>query len=266
MGIEIEKGEKSMKGTVITLAIGVLLWSLPDGASAHFGMVIPSDSMVMQGEKRVIRVVTSFSHPMEMMGMDLLKPVRFGVLSRGRKINLRGDLEETTVMNRKAWLIDYKIELPGVYQFFMEPSPYWEAAEEGYIVHYTKTIVSAFGAEKGWDEPVGMKTEIIPLTRPFGLYKGNVFQGIVLLNGDPMPYSEVEVAFYNRDRNTQALNEYFVTQVVRADANGVFTYGVPWAGWWGFAALNRSDHQIKYRGVEKDVELGAVIWVEFKAW
>jgi hypothetical protein len=29
-----------------------------------------------------------------------------------------------------------------------------------------------------------------------------------------------------------------ITQVVKADANGVFTYGVPFAGWWGFAALN----------------------------
>jgi cobalt/nickel transport protein len=104
------------------------------------------------------------------------------------------------------------------------------------------------------------------LTRPFGLYKGNVFQGIVMLNGDPMPYSEVEVAFYNRDRKAEAPNEYFVTQVIRADSNGVFTYGVPWAGWWGFAALNQSDHKIKYKGVEKDMELGAVIWVEFKEW
>lgn len=266
MGIEIEKGEESMKRTVINLAVGVFLWSLPCSVSAHFGMVIPSDSMVMQGEKRVIRVVTSFSHPMTMMGMDLVKPFRFGVLCRGKKMNLQSDLEETTVMDKKAWFIDYKIQLPGVYQFFMEPSPYWEPAEDGYIVHYTKTIVSAFGIEMGWEEPVGMKTEIIPLTRPFGLYKGNVFQGIVILNGDPVPYSDVEVSFYNRDRKAEAPNEYFVTQVIRADSNGVFTYGVPWAGWWGFAALNQSDHKIKYKGVEKDVELGAVIWVEFKEW
>jgi nickel transport protein len=266
MGIETEKGERTMKRAFIFLTVGLLLWPLQGPVSAHFGMVIPSESMVMQGEKRVLRVVTSFSHPMKMMGMDLVKPVRFGVVTRGKKINLRDDLEETTVMGRKAWLIDYKIELPGVYQFFMEPSPYWEPAEEGYIIHYTKTIVSAFGAEKGWDDPVGMKTEIIPLTRPFGLYSGNVFQGIVILNGKPVPYSEVEVEFYNQERRAEAPNEYFVTQVIKADSNGVFTYGVPKAGWWGFAALNRSEHKIKYQGVEKNVELGAVLWVEFKEW
>ena len=255
-----------MKKIFITLSVALLLWSIQGYASAHFGMVIPSDSMVTQGEKRVLRVVASFSHPMEMMGMDLVKPVRFGVLTRGKNINLRNGLEETTLMGRKAWQIDYKIELPGVYQFFMEPSPYWESSEESYIVHYTKTIISAFGAENGWDNPTGMKTEIIPLTRPFGLYAGNVFQGIVILNGKPVPYSKIEVAYYNRDRKSEALNGYFVSQVIKADSNGVFTYGVPKAGWWGFSALNQSDHKIKYQGVDKNVELGAVIWVEFKVW
>lgn len=57
----------------------------------------------------------------------------------------------------------------------MEPKPYFEPAEDCYIIHYTKTVVSAFGLE-GWDRELGLKTEIVPLTRPFGLYAGNVFQ------------------------------------------------------------------------------------------
>lgn len=255
-----------MKKTVIALMLGLPLWAPQGPVFAHFGMLIPSDSMVMQGENRVIRIVGSFSHPMKMMGMDIAKPVRFGVMTRGEKINLLADLKETTVMGRKAWLDDFKIWRPGVYQFFMEPSPYWEPAEEGYIVHHTKTIISAFGVESGWDQPMGVKTEIIPLTRPFGLYVGNVFQGIVILDGKPVPYSEVEVEYYNREQRTGPPNDYFVTQVIKADSNGVFTYGVPRAGWWGFAALNQSDQKIKRQSVEKDVELGAVIWVEFHDW
>jgi cobalt/nickel transport protein len=31
----------------------------------------------------------------------------------------------------------------------------------------------------------------------------------------------------------------------------------------GFAALNPSDKKMNYNGKEKDVELGAVIWVQF---
>ena len=57
-----------------------------------------------------------------------------------------------------------------------------------------------------------------------------------------------------------------ITQVVKADVNGVFTYTPPRAVWWGFAALNTATEKINYEGTEKDVELGAVIWLEFVDW
>ncbi|MBW2112900.1 MAG: DUF4198 domain-containing protein, partial [Deltaproteobacteria bacterium] len=117
-----------------------------------------------------------------------------------------------------------------------------------------------------WDREIGLKTEIVPLARPFGLYAGNVFQGIVKVNGRPVPFAEVEVEYYNRDRKVEAPTDYMVTQTIKADRNGVFTFGVPTAGWWGFAALNTSDEKMKLKGEEKDVELGAVIWVRFHGW
>ena len=49
----------------------------------------------------------------------------------------------------------------------------------------------------------------------------------------------------------------------KADENGVFTFAVPVSGWWGFAALTQADFHISYEGDNKDVELGAVIWVYF---
>jgi cobalt/nickel transport protein len=57
-----------------------------------------------------------------------------------------------------------------------------------------------------------------------------------------------------------------VTQLVKAVSNGVFSYAVPSDGWWGFAALNSSDKKLVHNGEEKDIELGAVLWVEFHKW
>jgi len=112
-----------------------------------------------------------------------------------------------------------------------------------------------------------LKTEIIPLSKPFGLYAGNVFQGIVKLDQKPVPYAEVEVEYYNEDGKAKAPTDYMVTQTVKADKNGVFTYAVPKAGWWGFAALNEADYELKLKsGEKKGVELGAVIWVKFHDW
>ena len=255
-----------MKKTVFGLVMVLVLIGLCGRAFAHFGMVVPSDSMVMQGESKVVRVTLSFSHPFDGIGMELLKPKVFGVVAKGKKTDLLGALKKTKVMDHTAWETKYTIKRPGVYVFYMEPMPYWEPAEDCFIVHYTKTAVTAFGDDEGWDEEIGLKTEIVPLSKPFGLYAGNVFQGIVKLDGNPVPYAEVEVEYYNEKGKSEAPTDYMVTQTIKADRNGVFTYAVPRAGWWGFAALNTSDKKMKHKGQEKDIEIGAVIWVKFHDW
>ena len=235
-------------------------------ASAHFGMVIPTDSMVMQGDNKTITLKLSFSHPMEGVGMELVKPKAFGVAANNTKQDLLKDLKETQVMGHGAWQVDYKVGRPGVYVFYMEPVPYWEPAEDCYIIHYTKTVVAAFGNDDGWDEEIGLKTEIVPLAKPFGLYAGNVFQGVVKLDGKPVPYAEVEVEYYNQDGKSEAPTEYMVCQTIKADQNGIFTYATPRAGWWGFAALNSADFKLEYNGESKEVEIGAVLWIQFHDW
>ncbi len=235
-------------------------------AMAHFGMVIPSDTMVMQGENKTVSLKLSFSHPFEMVGMPLVSPKAFGVVLNGKSSTLLGALQQTKIMDQSSWSIDYTVKRPGVYIFFMEPEPYWEPAEDCFIVHHTKTVVTAFGDDEGWDAEIGLKTEIIPLSKPFGLYAGNVFQGIVKLNGKGVPYAEVEVEYYNESKKYHAPTDYMVTQTIKADQNGLFSYAAPLSGWWGFAALNEADYKIKHEGVDKNVEIGAVIWVKFHDW
>ncbi len=255
-----------MKKSVGCLVMVIFLLSTYGIASAHFGMVIPSDSMVMQGDNQTLDLTLSFSHPMELIGMELVKPQVFGVIGNDKKQDLLGDLKETKVMGHMAWQVDYIIRRPGGYAFYMEPKPYWEPAEDCFIIHYTKTVVTAFGDDEGWDEEIGLKTEIVPLAKPFGLYSGNVFQGVVKLNGKPVPYAEVEVEYYNVDGKSEAPTEYMICQTIKADQNGVFTYAAPKAGWWGFAALNSADYKLEHNGEKKDVELGAVLWVKFHDW
>ena len=249
-----------------SMAVVVLVLGLGGTAGAHFGMVIPSDTMVMPADERTVDLVLSFSHPMEMVGMELVKPKAFRVRANGAVQDLLPTLQPAKVMGHAAWQAAYPIKRPGVYMFVMEPQPYWEPAEDCFIIHYTKTVVTAFGDDEGWDAEVGLPTEIVPLAKPYGLYAGNLFQGIVKLDGEPVPFAEVEVEYYNRDQSAAAPTDYMVTQTIKADANGVFSYAAPHAGWWGFAALNTADYQLTADGQDKDVELGAVIWVKFEAW
>ncbi len=246
----------------VGLFLMILIGRIPL-AMAHFGMIIPSDEMVMQQDNRTVQLTLSFSHPFELVGMELVKPAVFKVVTNNKTTDLRDQLQKVSVMGQTAWKSNYKVTRPGSHLFYMEPEPYWEPAEDSFIIHHTKTVVAAFGDSEGWDRELGLKTEIVPLSKPFGLYTGNVFQGIVKVNQKPVPYAEVEVEFYNEKGQFKAPTEYMITQTIKADANGLFTYAVPKAGWWGFAALTDADFTISHEGVEKAVEIGAVIWVKF---
>ncbi|PWW83326.1 ATP-dependent DNA ligase [Prosthecochloris marina] len=241
---------------------------VPIKAYAHFGMVIPSEDIVEKQSQSSLTVNIMFAHPFEGQSMNMEKPELFGVFSEGRKKQLTPLLKTHNLTMyadsspNRAWRAYYTVKHPGDHIFFMEPKPYWEPAEDSYIVHYTKVIVNAFGKEDGWDSELGLKTEIIPLTRPYGLYTGNVFQGIVKVDGKPSPFSEVEVEYFNQSGENSAPKPPFITQVVKTDKNGVFSYAIPKTGWWGFAALSTDSRTIMHDGEPKPVEIGAVLWVK----
>ena len=222
--------------------------------------------MISQEDGRSVSLTMSFSHPFELDGMMLDKPVSFSVTHEDTTTDLLGGLQDATVMDDQGFTLEYPLDRPGTYIFAMEPQPYWEPAEDSFIVHYTKTYVSAYGDDEGWDTMLGLRTEIEPLTRPFGIWEGNVFQGRVLLEGEPVPFAEVEVEYFNQDLDATVPSELMVTQTIVANEDGVFSYVTPSAGWWGFAALNTAPEAIAHDGQDRAVELGAVIWVHFEDW
>lgn len=260
-----------IKHAVLPVVMAAFMTLAAGPVWAHFGTITPSDDIVAQDDGKTLNLQVKFIHPMEQHYMEMARPRRFGVLHDGKKTDLLGTLEATEGKGPDQdqaytfWTTDYQVRRPGDYTFYVEPSPYWEPAEDLFIVHYTKVCVNALGLEKGWDEPVGLETEIIPLSRPYGLWTGNLFTGQVLLKGKPVPFAEVEVEYLNESPGN--INVVlppagpYVTQVVKADADGVFSYAMPKAGWWGFAALSQADWKLRHDGEEKGVEIGAVYWV-----
>ncbi len=262
-----------MTRTTTILATGAVLLAATS-AWAHFGLVLPSDDIVTQEDNKTITVGVKFLHPMEEHYMEMARPKQFGVLHAGKTTDLTAKLSATKGKSPDQdqeytwWQTTYKIRRPGDYTFFLEPAPYWEPAEDKYIVHYTKVCVNALGMEAGWDEPTGLPTEIIPLSRPYGLWTGNLFSGQVLVDGKPAANVEVEIEYLNESPDNIAVirppADPYVTQVVKTDANGIFHYAMPKAGWWGFAALTDAPWTLDHDGEAKSVELGAVYWVHVR--
>jgi cobalt/nickel transport protein len=231
-------------------------------AFAHFQELIPSTEIVDQTTGNTLTLQLSFTHSMEQgPAMTMGQPTRFGVLTGEGSQDLLDSLEAVTVDEQRAYQADFTVRAPGDHVFFLEPAPYWEPAEGVMIVHYTKTIVDAHGAGDGWERMVGFPVEIQPLTRPYGLWTGNLFTGIVKQNGAPVPFAEIEVEWRN-DGSLAPPAAAFVTQVLKADQNGVFSYAMPRAGWWGFAALIEGAEPLPNpEGQPVPVEQGALLWV-----
>lgn len=240
--------------------IGGLLYAMP--VYAHFLELIPSVDIITAGTSKKIELNLVFSHPMENgPAMEMARPAQFFVLHDGVKTDLSETLSVYKVDGKSAYKASYTVKTPGDYIFAVAPAPYWEPAEEKMIIHYTKVVVNGFGEEDSWNEPVRFPVEIDPLVRPYGLWTGNVFRGVVKQNGRPVPFADIEVEYLNKDGKVQIPADPFITQVITADINGVFTYAMPRAGWWAFAALVEGD-MVEHKGKRVDVELGGLIWVK----
>lgn len=230
-------------------------------AGAHFLEMIPGTDILADQGDRMVRLELAFTHPMAGGPvMEMAAPLRFGVMADGKARDLKAALKSRKIGDRTAWEAATKVEAPGDYVFFVEPAPYWEPAEGKWIIHYTKVVVD-FGSGQGWDRMVGLPVEIEPLTRPYGLWTGNLFRGVVRKHGKPAPFATVEVEWRN-DGSVKPPSDPFVTQVIKADASGQFAYAMPRAGWWGFAALIDGDKPMKSPdGKPAKVEQGGLIWV-----
>jgi cobalt/nickel transport protein len=232
-------------------------------AEAHFQELIPSRDIVASAGDAELSFEIAFTHPFERgPAMDMAPPVRFAVLANGAIEDLTDRLQPRSIDGKTGYAATYAVPQPGSYVFHLEPAPYWEPAERVMIVHYTKVVVDAFGGGAGWDAMVGFPVEIEPLVRPFGLWTGNAFSGIVRKNGEPVSGAEVEVAWRN-DGSVEAPAAPFVTQIVKTGPDGAFTYVMPRAGWWGFAALLPGNRTMASpEGEEVGIEAGALLWVK----
>ena len=130
------------------LKIAVVAFSLlvfVGSTSAHFGVILPSDDIIGQKDQKKITLKLYFMHPFEQEWLNMGRPKKFGVMIGDEKIDLSGDLSNKKIRGKDIWETMFQIKRPGDYIFYLEPEPYFEPAEEKFILHYPKVIVQALG-------------------------------------------------------------------------------------------------------------------------
>ncbi|XPV75045.1 MAG: DUF4198 domain-containing protein [Desulfovibrio sp.] len=269
-----------MKKSVVSLfaALAVLTMALP--ASAHFMVMYTPEMQQERAKEMEMRMV--FTHPaeaghtMDMGGVQDFYAMYQRGDAKAKKIDLKQYLKEIKWTNPHSSNKAYSATLPkkvvrsmGDYTFVMVPGYYHEDEEGVYMQQVTKLITNVGGVPGNWADPVGLPCEIVPLIKPYGLWTGNVFKALVLSEGKPVAGAEVEVEYMshmpNIETNSMAekssveyVNDTLITQTIFSDSEGYITFGIPKAGWWGFAALGVGPDK-EHNG--KELSQDAVIWV-----
>ncbi|TCM84522.1 DUF4198 domain-containing protein [Rhodovulum steppense] len=252
------------------LFAAALAATLATPAAAHFQLIYAPDPNIEAPGEVTLKLI--FWHPMENgHAMDMGAPQEFFYVFRDERTDLLPSLAPITFKGADNEAAAFEATLPvrrnGDYILALTPAPYYEGGEDIYIQQITKVFFNKAGLPTGWNEPLGLPTEIVPLNKPTNILVGSTFSGQLLSEGEPVAGAEIEIEYLaaEPDMETNTAGEATVgeapggTLVAITDANGVFTFGIPRAGHWGFAALGTGP-ETEHEG--KELSQDAVIWIK----
>ncbi len=250
--------------------IAVSVLALSAGfAQAHFQLLYTPEVRLESNAKVPLKMI--FWHPMENgHAMDMAEPQQAFYVFKGEKKDLLPTLKTFRFHGKDNQSLAYETQVDirrnGDYTFVLLPEPYFEKSEDTYIQQITKSYLNKGGIPTDWHEPIGLPTEIVPFNKPTNVAVGSTFTGQVLSEGKPAAGVEIEIEYMaappdvknNRPSSNQAVSAKGGALVAVSDERGMFTFGIPKAGFWGFAALGAGPEK-EYKG--KELSQDAVIWI-----
>lgn len=230
-------------------------------AHAHFLELLPSKPLFEDAKGNKVSLDIAFGHPFYGKLLKMDAPSEVMVISPGgeeKKLRLKDDEAGDT----STFQPSFKLKENGDYTVIAKGAPYYEPEEKQYIEQISKVVINAGGIEGPWNDPVGLPIEIVPLSRPYGLWAGSSFSGMVFINGKPAPHVKVEVTLARGSEKLPELSELHDVATLYTDGVGMFTIALPFSGWWGLSAISHPDRMMAGPdGKDVPVELDGLIWI-----
>jgi nickel transport protein len=224
------------------LAVSIALLSATP-SRAHFHMLLPEKHSIKEGEQVV--VTYQFGHPFEHELGDAEKPVRAVAFAPdGKSTDLVSALEKVELPagdGKKAvgYRVSFRPSGRGDFTLVFESPPVW-MADEKHFVHDITRVVIHVQTQNGWDRRHVDSNDftLVPLTRPYGLRPGTVFQALARPGAANVSHL-VEVERYNVATPKVLPPDEQITLALKTDPSGVATCTLPDPGWWAVTATRR---------------------------
>ncbi len=225
--------------------LALLLLAIVTGpASAHYNMLIPSTPWAKTGDK--VTFTHQWGHPFEHELSDAAAPRRVYVISpKGERTDLTNTVEAVKVPGAdgkpvRANRFHFTPETRGDWTFVLVSAPIFLEDMKVSVEDVVKVVLHV-RTQNGWDAVSGEPSELVPITRPYGLLPGMVFQaratGPKGTKSAPLAGAAVEYERYNSKPIKDAPDDELITFRTRTDDSGVLTCSLPEPGWWGITVL-----------------------------
>jgi len=254
----------------ITLA--VLVFGSIGVVEAHFHTFWPDNENGYGRRGKEIIWQYFWGHPYEYIIFDAQKPNFYVIRPDGKRDEVKLSevqmRDEETGQLRRAYEVRYTPTAIGDSWLCLEAPLYFLEEEGLFWKDYVKQCIHIL-AEKGWDTPVGMEAEIVPVTRPYGMEEGFVFKGQALFKGRPLAGANVEIEkFYGLYVKAENLptdqygreNVPMITRVTKTDVNGYVVYTLDEPGWW-MISVSVEDGEAEHLGKKYPIEKRGGLWV-----
>lgn len=237
-------------------------------ARAHYNMLLPEKHSVKRGE--AVTLLYQWGHPFEHQLFDAPAPEKVSFLSPDGKItDLTKSMEKVIAVPAgakqvTAYRLHFTAEQRGDYVFILNSVPIWMPEEQVFFQDTVKVVLHV-QAQKGWDAAAEVPFQLTPLTRPYGLQPGMIFQAEV--HQRPMPRRPGETAnllveseHYNASAPPVLPPDEQITRTSKTDPNGVVTCTLTEPGWWCITA-QRDGGTREREGKVYPVRQRATFWV-----
>lgn len=254
--------EADMRRTML-LALGSL-GCFAGIAPAHYTMLLPRAATWKKGE--AVTFTCQWGHPFEHQLFDTPLPESVTVVAPdGKKTELTGTLKKTALAAGKgkkvtAYQFRYTPTQRGDYLFLLRTPPIWMEEDKEFLQDTVKVVLHV-QAQKGWARHSGSGLELVPLTRPYGLEAGMVFQAELRTAVSRGARGVlVEVERYNVTAPAELPPDEQITRTARTDPNGVVTTTLTDAGWWCLSAAGGTT-TMKRDGKPYPLRFRSILWV-----
>src|SRR5579871_1876758 len=248
----------------ILLSLALAVVALSDSSvGAHYNMLLLERDSIRRCE--MVTLLYQWGHPFEQQLFDAPAPETvFVVAPDGKTADLTKRMEKVVVVTTNArrvtaYRLQFKAEERGDYVFVLKSAPIWMPEEQVFFQDSVKVVLHV-QAQKGWDAIAEVPFQLMPLTRPYGLQPGMVFQAEIHPLAAPRPDRLVEIERYNPEPPAQLPPDEQITRTVKTDPNGVVTCTLPEAGWWCLTAQSEGG-QREHEGKPYPVRQRATFWV-----